>query len=50
MTVENKILATALIMFGSAAMILAIRWKNDNTDAGNGIAGWTILLILHLWW
>jgi hypothetical protein len=36
-------------MFGSAAMIFARRWKNPDTDAGYGIAGWTIVIVLCIW-
>ncbi len=50
MILEMKLIATVVIMFGSAAMICARRLDNKNSDAGAGIAGWTIILLLNLWW
>ena len=51
MQFETRMIATAIIMFGSAAMILARRYGNSrDSSAGAAIAGWTIILVLHLWW
>jgi hypothetical protein len=46
----EKIIATAVLMVGSAAMIFARRYKNaTNAEAGSGVAAWTIILLLCIW-
>ncbi len=34
------------LMFGLATMIVARRWNNEDPDAGGGIAGWGLFLII----
>ena len=49
----EKVYATGVLMIGAAAMILARRWKNDpllEPTAGVGIAGWTMIIVLFIWW
>ena len=41
---------TLFLMIGAAAMIAARRYKNNNHQAGYGIAGWVIFFILQMWW
>ncbi len=50
MTFEQRIIATAVLGAVAAAMIFARRWKNTDTDAGVGIAGWTIVILLFGIW
>jgi len=47
---DIKIWLTLVLMLGSACMIFARRYKNPQPEIGVGIGGWTIVLILHLWW
>ena len=44
-----KLVATCVLMLGSAVMIAARRLKNKDRDAGCGIAGWTIFIVLMMW-
>jgi hypothetical protein len=38
-----------LILLGGAAMIFTMRYKNEDPEAGHGIASWTIVIaILYL--
>ena len=46
---ELKIIATIIIMICSACMIFARRWNNTDKDAGIGIAGWTMFIIIGMW-
>lgn len=41
--------ASFVVMLGSAAMIWARRHGNTNPDAGYGIAGWTMIVLLVIW-
>lgn len=45
----EKLWATLIIMIGATLMIIARRYKNNNLDAGYGIAGWTMFIILCIW-
>jgi len=45
----EKIIATAVIGIVSSLMIFARRYKNNDANAGYGIAGWTIFIILIMW-
>lgn len=44
-----KALASVVVMFGAAAMIWVRRNGNTDTNAGAGIAGWTMILLLVIW-
>jgi len=45
----EKLIATGIIMIGSATMIFARRHNNKDKEAGYGIAGWTMVIILLMW-
>ena len=45
----EKLIATGILTFGSAAMIFARRYENKDTQAGIGIAGWIIIILLFMW-
>lgn len=45
----EKIIATVAILFGAAALTFARRWGNKDSDAGVGIAGWSMVIILFMW-
>ena len=45
----EKMLATIVIFIGGILLTLARRYKNENSNAGLGIAGWTIFTIFSLW-
>lgn len=44
-----RAVASVVVMFGAAAMILARRQGNTDTNAGAGIAGWTMIVLLAIW-
>lgn len=46
---EIKLVATGLLTFGSASMIFARRWNNPDKEAGYGIAGWTMFVLIFMW-
>ena len=48
-TFVQRSIVTGVLMVGAAAMILARRYKNEDSEAGCGIAGWTIFIILCMW-
>ena len=45
----EKIIATAVIGIVSTLMIFVRRYKNDDKNAGYGIAGWTIFIMVMMW-
>jgi len=45
----EKTWLTLILVVGAAVMIAARRYKNTEPNAGLGIAGWTIVILLHLW-
>jgi predicted tellurium resistance membrane protein TerC len=45
----EKTLISFLLMVGAALMILARRYNNSDSNAGYGIAGWTIFIIICMW-
>ncbi len=45
----EKCYATIIVLIGSTALVFARRYKNRDTQAGYGIAGWTVLLLLLIW-
>lgn len=49
MEIRDKTIATGIVMFGAAAMIFARRHNNHRSDAGYGIAGWAILIVIFIW-
>ena len=48
--ITTKCWITLFLMIGSALIITARRLWNSDGSAGYGIAGWTMFLILHMWW
>jgi len=45
----EKCIATIIICISSIMMILALRYGNHDKEAGRGVAGWTIVILLFLW-
>ena len=48
--VKEKIIATLVIGIIGIFLTLVRRWKNPDKDAGIGVAGWTVFIILCLWY
>ena len=46
---DNKIYGTLAVGIVSTLMICARRYKNQDSDAGHGIAGWTIFILVCIW-
>ena len=46
---SEKLIATAIIMVCATLLTLARRWNNDDNDAGIGVAGWSMFIILIMW-
>ena len=44
-----KVIATGLIVIGGTGMTFARRWKNTDSTAGLGVAGWTVVILLFMW-
>ena len=42
----SEIIFVAVVLFGGGALVVARRWKNNDSQAGYGIAGWLIFLLL----
>lgn len=49
MIMYEKIIASAIIMFGASALVFARRYNNTDEEAGTGVAGWTIFIIILIW-
>jgi hypothetical protein len=45
----EKSISTAILLFGGAAMIFARRYHNSDPEAGIGIAGWIMFIIIFMW-
>jgi len=45
----EKLIATVIILFGAAALTFARRWNNEDTEAGYGVAGWAMFVIIMMW-
>ena len=45
----EKIIASAAILFGASALVFARRYRNTDPDAGTGIAGWALFLVIIIW-
>jgi hypothetical protein len=46
---DTKIYGTLAVGIASALMIYARRYKNQDSNAGYGIAGWTVFILLCIW-
>jgi hypothetical protein len=46
---EMRLLASGVLGAIGAALTVARRYRNEDTDAGRGTAGWTIFIIFLLW-
>ena len=49
MTMENRLIVTAILMVGSTLMIAARRYKNTDSDAGIGIVFGTFVVLIGIW-
>lgn len=47
--VSERAVVTLFIMIGATAMIIARRWNNPSDDAGYGIAGWGMAVVVLMW-
>lgn len=47
--IYEKIIASGVILFGAAALAFARRYKNNDSDAGQGVAGWSIFIVFLIW-
>jgi len=45
----EKVLGTIALFIGGTLLTIARRWKNKDKDAGLGIAGWTMFIIICIW-
>lgn len=43
---SERAAVAVVILAGGALLTFARRWNNTDADAGSGIAGWTIFLVL----
>ncbi len=47
---SEKLIVTIILGSIGILLTLARRWKNPDGDAGIGVAGWTIFIILCMWY
>lgn len=48
---SEKLIATIVIGVAGIGMTFARRYNNtDDRNAGLGVAGWTVFLLLVMWW
>lgn len=46
---NDKILLTLVVMLGSAAIIAARRWRNDDMNVGYGVTALALLFVWCIW-
>ena len=46
---SEKLIATVVIGIIGTFLTLARRWKNPDKNAGVGVAGWIVFILLCMW-